>query len=220
MDVRGIKMSKKLIIVNFILVVFNVISLKKEIYVAFILLLLIMIFIDFSYFLEKRTNICKNWKKAPDLLVNDKRNYDILILGDKSYEFHYKNGLDLTISFSNLHSDYLILQRYYSLLKLGGKVELYMPNNKKYFKNKNISIFALNLLHPVTILDHSKLLYNYYYKWEEFMNPLIFIFKNLFCYNYSKINEMDFILLKDIQAFCKERGLQIFFYLDNKILHF
>ena len=92
----------------------------------------------------------RKWRREHirSLSVNLDRNYSSLSLGD--YAIVPKQGGDICYAnyFRNLHTDRLIMERYFSLLKKGGAVRLYIDTgDKAYFSNKKIAPYAVTGLY-------------------------------------------------------------------------
>ena len=159
MVVRGIKMNKKILLLKIILLISFIFLLPYRVYILSFLIFGIFGLLEADRFFGKIINAKEKWHRAPELLNDDKRNYDMLILGYKMPQNkEVYNGLDMTITYSTLYSDFLLMQRYYSLVKKGGTIIFNLPENRLYYKKHRLSIFTLNMLHPVTILEHSKIL--------------------------------------------------------------
>lgn len=100
----------------------------------------------------------RKWRREHirSLSVNLDRNYSSLSLGD--YAIVPKQGGDICYAnyFRNLHTDRLIMERYFSLLKKGGAVRLYIDTgDKAYFSNKKIAPYDCQYLHPVTLYEEN-----------------------------------------------------------------
>lgn len=174
-----------------------------------------------STFQEKYGKITAQWKKVPDLLNDFTRNYKVIYLG---YQSLGSDGLDLTQKYSNLYSDYLMLQRYYSLGCDNCRFIINTRSNKEYQYSCKPSLFSLNMLHPITILEHNVLLYKYAIEWGEFLTPMLFYLKCFFnCINrniHSDIIYCNYELFKEILCFSKERGLRVEVYIEGCLLEY
>lgn len=184
-----------------------------HIWIAIIFMLFFMITL-YAFALRKYSELPLKWEKQPNLLQDKRRNFDIIYIGDLC---QYGAGLDLTVKYSNLYSDYLLLQRYYSLLSKTGRVIFNIKANRNYMKSQKLSWFVLGMLHPVTLLEHGKVYYNYVYKWEELFTPLYYIIRHI----VPNVNNEDSILNKndlvdEIKKFACDRSIKVEFWCDGK----
>ena len=126
-------------------------------------------------------------------------------------------GLDLTQKYTNLYSDFLLLKRYYSLVKSGGKIIVNMDATKAYMLKQRPTVFSLCMLHPVTLMELGKFYYIYEIKLKEILNPLIFFFNETTSYiiKKRKTNICNKILMRDMENFCNERNLKIVWYING-----
>lgn len=93
----------------------------------------------------------------PSIMVNRNRNYDVLLLGSRKCAHETAAGqiLNLKNDFRNLYTDYLLVQRWYSLTRMGGDVVVEMDfSDNQYLNNSKINKLDYDLLHPVTLLEH------------------------------------------------------------------
>ncbi|MDD3414648.1 MAG: hypothetical protein PHY47_11685 [Lachnospiraceae bacterium] len=175
-------------------------------YAISIMLIIVLGLTIISALLCKYSNVSILWKKAPDLLNDGQRNFGIMYLG---WPIEYVDGLDMTVVYSNLYSDFLIFQRYYSLLKKGGTVIFYLKDDLKYFYKRKLSLFCLNMLHPVTLLEHGKIYYDYEYKWNEMFNTIIYFL--MIFRKEIRVTKINYNQLREIKTFAQERDLEIVF---------
>ena len=97
--------------------------------------------------------------KFPGTIDSPTRNYDNLVIGNgfirklKKYYFELTGEtLDLTAIGRNFYTDRLILERYFSFLKPGGKAVFCMDcGDTDYFDDKCINRFDMIGLHEVTL---------------------------------------------------------------------
>lgn len=160
-------------------------------------------------------SISCRWKKMPNLLTDDRRNYPCIELGIKPVD---QSGLDLTQEFSNLFSDFLVLKRMYSLVGKNGIVHINMGQTKSYMFQKSPSIFSLSMLHPVTLMELGWRYYFYEIILRECLNPLLFCLKH-FTHNFfprnNEAGSYNFLLMWQIEEFCRERDVVVEFFIDN-----
>ena len=118
--------------------------------IVFVVILLLS-FLIFTYY--KFRLFRKNHIKS--LSVNLERNYDVLVLGDsKIVPEQDATCAVYTNYYRNIHTDRLVLERYYSLVRTGGIIRLYIDKlDRKYLAGKCISPFDFQYLHPVTLFE-------------------------------------------------------------------
>lgn len=191
------------------------ISLYFGLYIISIIILFSQIGVLFLLIINKSRIIC-NWKKEPKLLNDSTRNYQCLELGYQRTGGD-NVGLDLTQKYTNLYSDFLLLKRYYSLVKSGGKIIVNMDATKAYMLKQRPTVFSLCMLHPVTLMELGKFYYIYEIKLKEILNPLIFFFNETTSYiiKKRKTNICNKILMRDMENFCNERNLKIVWYING-----
>ena len=163
----------------------------------------------------KKSKVTDNWNKMPDFLKDDTRNYSNLELG---YERVGKDGLDLTQKYTNLYSDYLILKRFYSLVKKDGTIVINMKPTEYYMFHSRPSVFSLCMLHPVTLLELGKIYYIYEIVFWEILNPFLFMLKEMgmqFIKN-KETNVYNESLMQEIEEFCNARNLRVEWYMLGK----
>ena len=216
MDAQGISMNKRITIIEILLLSISISALILQLYYFFVLTFFVIILNIIAIILDK-SKIKHNWRKEPDLLNDDRRNYNIINIG---YDRIDGEGLDLTIKHSNLYSDFLILKRYYSLGKSGCTVRVNMKNIPSYFNKRRLSVFVLDMLHEVTLLEHGAIYYSYKIKWRTVFNTLLYFICNIKddiqkCIRKDRI---DYSLLDEINSFAEKRGISIRWYLDGKKL--
>lgn len=162
-----------------------------------------------------KSRIIHNWKKEPKLLNDSTRNYQYLELG---YQRTRENsGLDLTQKYTNLYSDFLLLKRYYSLVKRGGVIVVNMDATKSYMLKQQPTVFSLCMLHPVTLLELGIFYYVYEIKLKGILTPLFFLLNEVTSHiiKKKKTNICNKILMSDMENFCKERNLKIVWYING-----
>ncbi len=189
-------------------------SLYFQLYTISTIILILQIVVVFLLLINK-SKIVYNWRKEPELLNNSIRNYQYLELGYQ--RTGDKNGLDLTQKYTNLYSDFLLLKRYYSLLKRGGSIVINMDATKSYMFKQRPTVFSLCMLHPVTLMEIGKLYYVYEIMFKEILNPLIFLLNEVKSHiiKKGKINISNKTLMQEMEAFCKERNLKIVWYINS-----
>lgn len=195
-----------------------------ELYLIAFVLTCFVLTIIFSTFLAKYGKITRQWRKVPNLLDDVTRNYKKIYLGYKALN---NDGLDLTQQYSNLYTDYLLFQRYYSLGDINCRFIINMHANKRYQHSCKPSLFSLNMLHPITLLEHNALLYRYEVEWGEFLTPMLFYLKHYFydwvekfcCYvNCSTQSDINYELIRQILDFAESRDLQVKVYVEGSLL--
>lgn len=220
MVVQGISMNKRIIIIETVIIIFCVSSYVFKLWCLLILASILFAIVTISLLLDK-SNMKSKWNKELDFLNDDRRNYDIINIG---YNVVDNEGLDLTVKHSNIYSDYLLLQRYYSLGKRGCKIKFNMKNSRFYFDNsKTLSLFVLNLLHDVTVLEHGTGYYLYKIKWGCFFNTLLYFLLNICdCVQVKTLRniEANNLLFVEINRFAVDRGFEIDWYINGKKLEF
>lgn len=182
----------------------------KRYHIAIIIILLGWLLIVLLHYLKSKFNI--NWNKSPDFLRDDTRNYSYLELGYKQLG---KDGLDLTQEYTNLYSDYLVLKRFYSLVKRDGTIVINMEPTEYYMFHSRPSIFSLCMLHPVTLLELGKFYYLYEIVFGEVLNPLIYILKGkgMRIIKNRETSEHNKNLMQEIEEFCTARNLRVEWYI-------
>lgn len=195
-----------------------------KLYFIVFILTCIMLTIIFSTFLTRYGKATRQWRKVPNLLDDITRNYKKVYLGYKALD---TDGLDLTQQYSNLYSDYLLLQRYYSLGDSNCRFIINIHASKRYQYSCSPSLFSLNMLHPITLLEHNTWLYRYEMEWGEFLTPMVFYLKHYFydwvekfcCYvNCSAKSNVNYELIRQILGFAKSRNLLVKIYVDGRLL--
>ena len=165
--------------------------------------------------LLQKSRISNNWKKTPDLLRSNSRNYSFLELGYKAVRV---DSLDLTQKYTNLYSDFLVLQRFYSLVKQGGTIIFNMWSSEYYMSSHRPSLFSLCMLHPVTLLELGRIYFFYEYMCGEILNPLLFLIKEIIHRNdrANKNCKCNREMMSEIEAFCGKRNLKIEWHIDGQ----
>lgn len=157
--------------------------------------------------------------RIPNIFQELTRNYDTIILGDYAIvktileqEKKKEKVLDLSNYFRNYYTDMLIIQRYYSLARKGGTVEIYMNvNDKKYFEKKNISPFDYGYLHPVTLMEQGVKPNSFFHKLNMVFNGIRYMRAekkdDIFC--EKNVKESFAEKFSEIVRFCEERNLYV-----------
>ena len=204
-------MKKKIVLFGGVLSFLISVYLKRY-HIAIIIVLLGMLLA--ALLSLKKCKITNNWNKTPDFLKDDIRNYSYLELG---YERVGKDGLDLTQKYTNLYSDYLILKRFYSLVKKDGTIIINMKPTEYYMFHSRPSVFSLCMLHPVTLLELGKIYYLYEIVFGEILNPLLFVLKEMGMRTIKnkETNMYNEGLMQEIEEFCNARNLRVEWYITG-----
>ena len=206
-------MSKRIAIIEILFLCISIFALMLQSYFIFVPALFVTVFIFISILLDK-SNLKKSWKKEHDLLRDDRRNYSSINIGYKKVD---DEGLDLTVKHSNLYSDFLIMQRYYSLGKSGCIIKVNMKNSHSYLNVRRLSLFTLDMLHDVTLLEHGAFYYSYKVKWKTVFNSFLYFVCNIRDdIQMCKKEKVDYSLLTEMNSFAEKRGMSICWYLNGK----
>lgn len=160
-------------------------------------------------------------KKIPDIFSNMTRNYDVLILGDYGVAKKYtdKHDFDCSNYYRNFYTDYLVAQRYYSMLKKGGIIKIYINgHNKKYFSQKKISPFDYGFLHMVTCMEQEVKNKSIIHKINMMLNGLRLkkvTNKNRRKGIVKKAEIDQYKQLAEIKDFCAERNIKLEVMVEN-----
>ena len=135
-----------------------------------------------------------------------KRNYERIYLGIQGKEPADENTLDLRGYARNFYVDTLLVQRYYSFLRLNGTITVFAGKDKHYVNDNWICPLDYPLLHPVTLMENR-------IRPTKFLmyNPLIgmlFLWMNMFGSKRHGI----YLLGEQPEAitnFCKDRNVNI-----------
>lgn len=206
-------MKKKLLFIVLLLVTSIVIQIifKRISMLCIILDFLILIYI-LGMIIEKKFLD----SRIPNIMTS-KRNYDKLLLGNerdiKNIDIDLDNTLIMTNYDRNLYVDFLILQRYYSFLRIDGECEFICDfNNYKYFNSNKIDSLDYDFLHIVTLYENGVNVKSIKYKFKKLLNKYKYVYYKLGIYNkfYRKINYEDLVnKMHEINIFAKERSIYI-----------
>lgn len=153
------------------------------------------------------------------LSKNLKRNYSSLMLGD--YAITPKpcvNEISYANYYRNVYTDRLILERYYSLVKSGGSVNLYIDLHQSALHNKNkVSSFDYQYIHPVTLFEEGIDLNHANSKKIKILNLFKYIFTGMGKYKKKcKFSTMIidqttgfYSIIEEMDDFCKKRELKL-----------
>lgn len=92
----------------------------------------------------------------------------------------------------------------------------------RYIEREKISLFVLNKLHHITLLENGKLYFDYELKWDEFLNPLLFYIYKLYDYKFDKkIDTLphDNTYMNQIERFAQERNLKVEWFIEGKCIN-
>ena len=109
------------------------------------------------------------------------------------------------------------MQRYYSLGKPGCTIKVNMKNTHSYFNVRRLSLFTLEMLHDVTLLEHGAFYYSYKVKWKTVFNSFLY-----FACNVRDVIQMrrkgiiDYSLLTEMNRFAEKRGMSICWYMNGE----
>lgn len=189
-----------------------------------ILLLFVGLTVALSYLVYK-SYLSYRANHILSLSKNLKRNYVGLILGDSAIT---PNPGDNEISYANyyrnIYTDKLMLERYYSLVKAGGCVKLYIDLHKSvYHETRKVSTFDYQYLHPVTLLEEGIDLNFVGSNKVKLINLIKYIFtclgryKKKVCFSAMKIDQSNnfYCTIKEMDEFCKKRGLELKIFVAN-----
>lgn len=213
MGVRGIDM-KKYIVISFGLFVILLLLFYKQ--YQFMIVALVGGLVLVALLALSKSRIAGRWRKSPDFLKNDTRNYSYIKLGYGPIG-EIDDSLDLTQEYSNLYSDFLVLKRFYSLLKKDGTIVINMNPTKYYMFYDKPSIFSLCMLHPVTLLELGKFYYIYEEVFGEILNPIAYLLKKIGRNRQIQDTHIcNWRLMQEIEEFCIARHLRIEWYIMGK----
>ncbi len=157
-------------------------------------------------------------EKFPGTVSSAIRNYDNLVLGKESFLELPGLSLDLTAKYRNFFTDRLILERYFSFLKPGGKVVFYMDcKDPAYLKDRTIGRFDAFGLHEVTLWEHGIDARSKEFNRRERINSCLFLFAKYFRHSgmLRTVCELPSFEMEEIKKFCDTRNLETQFILYN-----
>lgn len=201
-------------------IIFNVILASITLYSAFAgilwLLGLIMAVITLEVYSYLGYYLQKKYKRK--MIINPKddieRNFDRLVIGDATSIIETKdNALYLTSYNSNFITDCELIKRYYSFVKNGGYIDLYINRgNKFYFNCKSIDPFSYDLLHKVTLYENgiNKLRFYRGLMICSITFPIIVLFRKKHLTNKYDDSELYFVSISD---FCNKRMIKLQVYI-------
>lgn len=214
-------MNKKIFLLS--LVVVEILSIFFEIIFKInnIILIILNIFIglyilgtlvEHKFVKEKRVNI-----------LEDKRNYDEMIICDEMYKKHIDKSPNIYVRTnfnSNFYTDFLILERYYSFVKEKGKIIfVFDGKNNKYFKSKKIDSLEYPFLHPVTLRENNIKLDSLKYKLIKHINPMKILLYKLKIHTIRSYKQCNQFLLEEkiekLYTFTSERNMRLKIILKN-----
>ncbi len=156
-------------------------------------------------------------EKNPGTFTEKRRNFDVLVIGDK-YDVREivpedKMYLQFDAPDRNLFASYLILRGKFSWLKEGeGKCIIVCKKTNE--KKKNISMFDIPFLHTITINK-----FNLKKQQTELKYPMLFhpflVLKFLFGRKYD-VSSVELCPLQEIEDFCKQRDIELEYRMINK----
>lgn len=157
---------------------------------------------------------------VPNIFENLIRNYNELTLGDRDDvpSLHNNDVLHLDGYYRCFYSDYLILQRFYSMLKNGGTVRLHINCKRRaYFDKSTIPFLDYGFMHRVTMMENHISKTGLSYK----MNKFFSIYKVLFHKWRIEYHDDETVIkwltkgLPKMVDFCEKRNLKLIIMVKN-----
>lgn len=215
MDVRGIKMKRKIILIMIILILILLMP-NTIIRILDTLCILLLIFTIVTWIIYRKHCIYI----TPNLLSNFKRDYAYIHLGRNRLGRFNENVLELANLRRNLYTDIKLVDRFYSLLKNKGHMLFEIYNDKEYICSNKISCFDYCLMHPVVVYCEKKSIYRYVYNYKEILTGYAYLYYHLFKRRTGKCTDKELEIfrsqLNKLISFASKRDI----YLELKLIGF